>query len=291
MKNEGYVPIWRKLRENPLWTEDREFSKLEAWIDILLEVQHKDEPCETLLGFDMIVTTQAESCKSLVTWGKRWNWSKSKVKRFFVLLKNMGMISFTNEKITTRLKVLNYRHYKDLATRERSASVPPPLHDRSAIVPQASTDNNVKNVKNVENDKKSSPKIPQGDDCVKPWAPLPDSIEALEYFNRLADTDFKPVKSQLQFIQARLKDQYKLEDIKKVIYWVVHTWPDDVYRARFYPRTDTPFRPQKFPQNLQAAKKWWANGKRNRSDMTSFEKRCESAERVMREILEEDCER
>ncbi len=143
MKN-GYVALHRKIQDHPFYKEKREFSKYEAWIDILMEVQHSNEAKDVILGMKVLKCFYGESLKSLKTWAKRWNWSASKVKRFFDLLKKMEQISVKSETITTRLKVLNYHLYDP----KRNGSETQMKRKRNGSETEAVTDNNEKNVNN-----------------------------------------------------------------------------------------------------------------------------------------------
>ena len=41
--SKGWISIDRKIQEHYFWKEKRVFSKLEAWLDILLNVNHKEK--------------------------------------------------------------------------------------------------------------------------------------------------------------------------------------------------------------------------------------------------------
>ena len=109
----GFIKLWRKFQDNALWKESRVFSKAEAWLDLIMEVQHTAEPQQVLLGSKVIICHRGESVKSLKTWSRRWKWDKSKVRRFLKLLKECSMIDYKNETITTRITLLNYNIYTE----------------------------------------------------------------------------------------------------------------------------------------------------------------------------------
>jgi hypothetical protein len=131
---EGYFKLFRSFFENPLWTKPRAFSEAEAWIDILYAVRWKDEPEQIVIGCKLFECNRGESLKSLETWKSRWHWnSRRRVSLFLKLLEKMGQIRLTNETVTTRLFVINYKRYQDYghasdtgldtrAERERNAS-------------------------------------------------------------------------------------------------------------------------------------------------------------------------
>lgn len=103
---EGWIKLHRKIQSHWLFTEKRVFSKYEAWIDILVNVN--SDSTKMLIGSTVIECARGQSLLSLDGWGKRWNWNKSAVRRFFCLLESEGMIKTENILKTTRLTVCNY---------------------------------------------------------------------------------------------------------------------------------------------------------------------------------------
>jgi len=111
--NEGYLSLYRSLREHFLWTQVRVYSELEAWIDILFEVRWKNEPKQKSIKGRILYCNRGESLYSVETWAKRWGWSPSRARRYLEMLKNAEMIQLHNEVVTTRLFVVNYTTYQD----------------------------------------------------------------------------------------------------------------------------------------------------------------------------------
>jgi hypothetical protein len=106
----GWIKLHRSITSHWLYTEKRKFSKFEAWNDILLNVNFL--PARTIIKGKLININRGESIMSLETWGKRWSWDKSAVKRFLELLKKDNMIELKSETVTTRLTVCNYDTYQ-----------------------------------------------------------------------------------------------------------------------------------------------------------------------------------
>ena len=107
----GFVAVYRKIRKHFVWESGRARTKFEAWLDIIMEVQHSPEPQAVLIKGRLLCCHRGQSLKSLVTWAERWGWSKSKVGRFFKILVDEQMIILESERVTTRLTVVNYDHY------------------------------------------------------------------------------------------------------------------------------------------------------------------------------------
>ena len=106
----GWIKIHRSMVEHWLYTEKRTFSKFEAWNDILLMVNFTD--AKQIIKGKIYNIKRGESTMSLDTWAKRWNWDKSKVRRFLTLLQNDAMIVINSDNITTHLTVCNYASYQ-----------------------------------------------------------------------------------------------------------------------------------------------------------------------------------
>jgi hypothetical protein len=111
MGNQGWICLHRKIQENFLWKKARVFSELEAWLDILLNVQHSHETTEIMIGMTVLQCGYGQSLKSIATWADRWMWTESKVRRFLNLLKDRGMISTEGVRKTTRITVCNFQTY------------------------------------------------------------------------------------------------------------------------------------------------------------------------------------
>jgi hypothetical protein len=108
----GWIKLHRSIVSHWLYTEKRTFSRFEAWNDILLTVNFTDAQC--CIKGKVYLVKRGESILSFDSWAKRWNWEKSKVRRFFLLLKSDNMIELKTDNITTHLIVCNYDTYQDI---------------------------------------------------------------------------------------------------------------------------------------------------------------------------------
>lgn len=140
----GYIKLFRKAQENFLYRENRPHTRREAWEDILLMVNHTEK--EVLIGNEKFLVKRGQSLRSLDSWAKHFNWSKSKVKRFFDLLKTCSMIVTEDVRKSTRLTVCNYDIYQG----DRNA-------DETQLKRKRPTNNNDKNDKNNIEGVPSSP--------------------------------------------------------------------------------------------------------------------------------------
>ena len=116
MAKQGWICLHRKLQDNPLWREQREFSRAEAWIDILMEARWNKEPAKILIRGTVYACNRGQCLYSLETWADRWGWTKSRARKYLTLLQKMGQIDTERDTRTTRLTVCNFDTYQLLDT-------------------------------------------------------------------------------------------------------------------------------------------------------------------------------
>jgi len=139
----GWIKIHRSITDHWLYSEKRVFSKLEAWYDLLLNVNYSDS--KTMIKGKLYEVKRGQSIMSLESWGKRWNWDKSKVRRFLNLLQNDSMFELVSDNITTQLTICNYDSYQA----ERNADETQVKHKRNTNEIQTKPIKESKEVKNI----------------------------------------------------------------------------------------------------------------------------------------------
>jgi hypothetical protein len=105
-RGQGFIAMHRLVREHWIWEDCQKFQ---WWVDILMECNYKDR--KVPIAGKVIECKRGESLNSLKTWAKRWRVDTGKVRRFFKLLQDDGMITLENVVKTTRLIVCNYDTY------------------------------------------------------------------------------------------------------------------------------------------------------------------------------------
>lgn len=193
----GYIKLFRKAQDNFLYRENRPHTRREAWEDILLMVNHAEK--EVLIGNEKFLVKRGQSLRSLDSWAKHFNWSKSKVKRFFDLLKTCSMIVTEDVRKSTRLTVCNYDVYQG----DRNA-------DETQMKRKRPTNKNEKKNKNIEGVPPPSPQrkkkmfTPPSFDEVKAYATTRGRTDLVKSFfdyydaGDWSDKDGKAVKNWKQ---------------------------------------------------------------------------------------------
>ena len=124
MTAKGYIKIWRKIWDDPLFDSRRIFSKFEAWIDLIMLAAGKDKEID-FLG-DTIRLKRGQLATTQRRLAKRWSWSRWRVSKFLELLstKTTQKLSIKLYHKTTVITVLNYNKYNPLPATEQPQIVP-----------------------------------------------------------------------------------------------------------------------------------------------------------------------
>ena len=106
----GWMKVYRSLTDHWLW-EDRPFSKGQAWIDLLLLVNHTSK--KILIDGALQEVERGQTITSVRKLCERWGWSNTKVRRFLKMLEADGMVKVKSDSKKTVINVVNYRFYQD----------------------------------------------------------------------------------------------------------------------------------------------------------------------------------
>lgn len=82
----GYVKLWRKSLDDPLFKEKRVFSRWESWIDMIMQASGTDRKVKNVNG-EGVFLKRGQFMSSERELAARWNWSKGKTSRFMEKLK------------------------------------------------------------------------------------------------------------------------------------------------------------------------------------------------------------
>ncbi len=209
----GWIKLHRSIRNHWIFEEKRKFSKFEAWVDLILLANHRENTF--VLGNEVIKCERGMHITSKRQLGRRWNWSSTKVGNYLELLRKDEMISYISDSKKTIISIENYNIYQDEKNTEKNEK-----EIKSQIKEnQKQTNKNVKNVKNEEE----------------------IYIDVIEYMNQETRKNFSyKTKLTRKKIDERLEEGYALDDFKKVIKNKTSTWLDDEKMNR-YLRPETLF--------------------------------------------------
>ncbi len=111
----GWILLHRKFFEHMLWEENREFSKAEAWLDLLQMARWKNEEASKIINGRVIKWKRGQLVASVRFLKKRWGWrSISKVEGYLKLLEKEEMIMRENKTHIGRITICNYELYQNV---------------------------------------------------------------------------------------------------------------------------------------------------------------------------------
>lgn len=120
----GWIRLDRKILQNWLW-KDKPFSRGQAWVDLLLVVNH--EPKKVPFDGGVIEVQKGEMITSIRKLADRWGWSVGKVGRFLNVLEDEKMLTKKRNANGTVISLVNYGLYQ--ITRTESGT--PTEHERN----------------------------------------------------------------------------------------------------------------------------------------------------------------
>ena len=105
----GWILLYRQIMDHPMWNE-RPFSKGQAWVDLLLMVNHADK--KELRGNKIVTYQRGQKHTSELKLAEKWGWSRNKVRAFLDLLEADNMISKKGTTEGTTITIENYEVYQ-----------------------------------------------------------------------------------------------------------------------------------------------------------------------------------
>jgi len=207
----NYIMLNRKVFRHPLWNTNREYSRFEAWLDIIRSASFTPKN-DVKFGDKTVICDRGEWPISIRFLARRWQWTPMKVRSFLKYLEKEEMITkknnTANNTANTHLIVCNYDRYNGEQHREQHRE----QH-------KYNKDNN-KERKNI-----------------------------VEYLNKITGKNFKTSSnSTKRLISARINDGFTLEDFITVINVKSSQWLNSDMEQ--YLRPTTLFSPSKFESYL-----------------------------------------
>lgn len=120
---QGFIKLSRKFFENALWKEPRQYSRSEAWLDLIQMARFEDS--NLILNNRAIEVQRGEIAASRRLLENRWSWGSTKVINFLDYLRKNGMINQRQTNGQTIITLCNYDTYNTLQTSDDSENKPP----------------------------------------------------------------------------------------------------------------------------------------------------------------------
>lgn len=105
----SWIRLHRKLMDDPLYFAEP-FSKMQAWIDLLLLANFADRV--TFIRGNRVTIKRGQVAYSREWFSGRWRWSRGRVERFLSMLENDRKIVQRKSHIISIVTIVNYDFYQ-----------------------------------------------------------------------------------------------------------------------------------------------------------------------------------
>lgn len=121
MSDRGVFAVDRGVFEHAFFKHEP-FTEREAWLWLIGEARWKRQ--RVRIGHELIDIERGQLVHSERHMATTWQWSKSRVHRFLLLLKNEAMVVINSDHETNRITICNYEKYAFDGTSKRTSSEP-----------------------------------------------------------------------------------------------------------------------------------------------------------------------
>lgn len=148
-KEKGWISLYRAMEDGWLW-QDKPFARGQAWIDLLLQANHKDK--KTFSKGELVDVKRGSFLTSDQSLADRWGWSRKKVRTFLETLVSERMIELSRTPKGTSLTIVNWGLYQIARTTEEQQKNNGGYNRGTTEEQQRNTNNNDNNINNDNND-------------------------------------------------------------------------------------------------------------------------------------------
>lgn len=168
MSGKGWIRLHRSLQEHWIW-RDKNYARW--WLTILLNVNH--DQTKFPVGDQIYTCNPGESYRSIEEWRRLYGCSKKTVVKFFILLKNDGMIETKilgkGNRRKHLLTVINWDKYQQSETENYLERKPKCALNGNRNVPPNNNEKNFNNEKNENSLPKQEKKIDPYQELTNEW--------------------------------------------------------------------------------------------------------------------------
>lgn len=196
----GWIKLHRDIQEHWLW-EDEPFSRGQAFIDLLMEVNHEDK--KVLFNGELIEIKRGSKITSLRQLSERWKWSTKKVKKFLEQLEKDEMITFKSDTKKTLITIENYSVYQDRGNSEETDKKYLGNIEENQKKNKGNSEENQR--KTNKNDKEYIKNVKEGEEGKEEVPSLPPLFFSTPIHKKIYD-QFGEVGYRTFFMEAEIKE-------------------------------------------------------------------------------------
>ena len=150
MQDQGWISLHRKIRENVIYPHNREFTKFEAWVDLIMRANYEDK--DVFIGNQIVSIKRGQFVTSEDKLAKDFCWSRHKLRDFLSSLQNGKMLGQKKDTMKTIITIVNYDTYQSEQIKKGQQKD----NGRTTEGQRKDTENNNNNI-NKQKDNKGEP--------------------------------------------------------------------------------------------------------------------------------------
>lgn len=150
MAEEGWIKLYRQIQYNVFWPHNRPYTKLEAWLYLLLRANHADN--RDFFDIGPVEIKRGQFITSEVKLAEKWKWDRGTVRRFLKILQNdEQMIIKTATSKYTVITIVNYEKYQSDTTGNTTGNATAETTAETTVETTQTRIKELKNVRSVSN--------------------------------------------------------------------------------------------------------------------------------------------
>lgn len=129
MSDDPFLMLSRGYFDHALWTEERVYSRAEAWLDLVRMAAWNGH--KRLIGVTMIDIPRGGIVAAERFLSDRWMWSRTKVRAFIDLLESERMVTRKKDQGISVISLCNYERFNTPKNQEKTTKEPRQDHDKT----------------------------------------------------------------------------------------------------------------------------------------------------------------
>lgn len=160
---QGWIKLYRKIRDSKLWKRPRRYSWAEAWIDLLMAAAHADH--QVIRDYGTMTVKRGQVLTSQLALAKRWRWHRESVMKFLRFQNTDSAIDIETSNKTstgyTLITIRNYEKYQGSDSDETDSQLFPHTDSQTSTRPTVARQS-PDTIKNGEEWKEGEPRLQNG---------------------------------------------------------------------------------------------------------------------------------
>ncbi|MBQ0112431.1 MAG: hypothetical protein KBT03_04795 [Bacteroidales bacterium] len=115
---QGYIKIYRKIKDSFIWADKEPYDKRSAWLDLLMKANYKDK--KVFIENKLVLIPRGSFHTSIKKLSEEWKWNEKKTSKFLKALESDKMLTVIRSAHGSTITIENYGVYQDMGSTDGS---------------------------------------------------------------------------------------------------------------------------------------------------------------------------